>query len=201
MTIRGVLFDLDGVLIDSYEAWFSLTRAAAEDLGYAPPDRKAFAAMWGQGISADVENLYTRHTVEEIERYYDAHFPRHLDAVAVDPDAAPLFRSLRRRNLRLGVVTNTPSPLARTFLEKAGLHPDALAGGTDVKEPKPAPDLVLLALQRLDVLSSEAILVGDSRFDREAAEAAGVTFWGYRTAGDRRVESLPEVAEQLGASV
>jgi hypothetical protein len=58
---------MDGVLVDSYEAWFHLVNAAARDLGYPPINADQFRKMWGQGVDLDVEILSTRHTVPEIE--------------------------------------------------------------------------------------------------------------------------------------
>ena len=73
-----------------------------------------------------------------------------------------------------------------------------LVGGTDVPRAKPAPDLVLRACERLGVAPGEAILVGDTRFDREAAAAAGVRFVGLRLEGDVKLERLSDVRLLLG---
>ena len=196
--LRGVLLDLDGVLLDSYEAWFSLVNAAARDLGYAAVSREAFCAGWGQGIAADVETFFVRHGVAEIEDYYREHFPEHARGLAVDPEAAPLLEALRRAGLGTAVVTNTPASIAGEILRAAGLRLDVLVGGTDVPHAKPAPDLVLLACGRLGVAPGEAILVGDTRFDREAAAAAGVRFVGLRLEGDVKLERLSDVRLLLG---
>jgi phosphoglycolate phosphatase-like HAD superfamily hydrolase len=137
--LRGVLFDLDGVLLDSYEAWFALVNAAARDLGYPPVSREDFDAGWGQGIAADVESFFVRHDVAAIEAYYRTHFAEHARELTVDPEAAPLLEALRRAGLRVGVVTNTPASIAAEILRAAGLRADVLVGGTDVPRAKPAP--------------------------------------------------------------
>ncbi len=195
--LRGVLFDLDGVLLDSYEAWFALVNATARDLGYPPVSREAFHAGWGQGLAADVESFFVRHDVAQIETHYRTHFAEHARELTVDPDAAPLLETLRRAGLRSAVVTNTPASIAGEILRAAGLRPDVLVGGTDVPRAKPAPDMVLLACERLGVAAGEAILVGDTRFDREAATAAGVRFVGLRLEGDVKLERLSDVRALL----
>jgi len=68
-----------------------------------------------------------------------------------------------------------------------------VACADQVPRAKPAPDVVLHALSKLQLDASQAWMVGDSRFDREAAGAAGVFFVGYTIDGDRRVASLPEI--------
>ncbi len=53
--IRAVLFDLDGVLVDSYEVWFPLLNACARELGCPAIDRDRFRDAWGQGVQEDLE--------------------------------------------------------------------------------------------------------------------------------------------------
>ncbi len=62
-----------------------------------------------------------------------------------------------------------------------------------VSRPKPAPDLLLHALTALEVEAARAWMVGDSRFDRDAARAAGIYFIGLGIDGDRRIEALAEL--------
>lgn len=113
----------------------------------------------------------------------------------VNPDAAPLLESLRSRRLPLAVVTNSPTRLAEEILSAAGLAPffHRIACADQVPRAKPAPDLVLHACRGLEVPSSEAWMVGDSRFDREAARTAGAFFVGLGLDGDARLERLGEL--------
>ena len=57
-SVRAVLFDLDGVLIDSWEVWFRVLNAAAAEWGYAAISRETFAGAWGQGLAADQERFF-----------------------------------------------------------------------------------------------------------------------------------------------
>jgi len=191
--IAAVLFDLDGVLIDSRDAWYHLLCAAARDLGYPSIQRDVFDASFGQGIAADVAQFFPRTTPAGLEAYFDAHFLEHARHVLVDPAAAPVMQALAQRGIAVAIVTNTTSALARETVRGAGLEPDLLVGASDVPHGKPAPDMVLLACERLGVPPGRALLVGDSRFDRAAARAAGVRFVGYGLAGDARIDRLPEL--------
>lgn len=69
-------------------------------------------------------------------------------------------------------------------VERAGLGLDAVVGGTDVPNAKPAPDVLLAAAQRLGVEPADGVRVGDTEIDRAAARAAGVRFVGRGIAGD-----------------
>lgn len=191
--VRAVLFDMDGVLVESYEVWFQLTNGAARDLGYSRISREDFHASWGQGVDADVRTFYPGHTRDQVEDYYTRHFRDHGAHLRVDPDGAPVLAELHARNLRTAVITNTPGALAREILSCASLSPQALVGGTDVPHAKPAPDMVLRACSLLGVETSQAIVIGDSHFDAEAAAAAEVFFVGYKRAGDATIDRLREV--------
>ncbi len=200
MPIRAVLFDLDGVLVDTYEAWFALVRATARHFGAPPVSRPAFDATWGQSVEDDTRELVPGPTVPEVSGYYAAHFRDHLAAIAVHAGAAELLAALRRRGIRTACVTNSPVPLAREILEAAGLDEriDAVVAAGDVPRPKPAPDMVLEACRRLGASPAEALLVGDSRFDEAAAAAAGVRFVHFDVRRDATLART--VDESLGAS-
>jgi len=197
LTPRAVLWDLDGVLVDSYEVWFALLGASARALGGREVTRAAFEAGWGQGIAADVERWFPGRSIAELEAHYDAHFMDHATHLRVDPDARDVVDALRRRGLAQALITNTPAPLARAILDHARLELDAVVGGTDVANAKPAPDIVLEACRRLGVPAADALVVGDSRFDRDAARAASVRFVGVRMDGDARIERLAELLDAL----
>jgi len=199
--LRAVLWDLDGVLVDSYEVWFELLRATARALGGVVVSRERFAAGWGQGIEKDVELFFPHSSVAEVEAHYHAHFMEHAAHLRVDPDARLVVARLRELGLAQALITNTPGPLAREIVAAAGLALDAVVGGTDVAAGKPAPDMVLEAARRLGVGTAEAWVVGDSRYDRDAAAAAGVRFVGLRTDGERRIERLTELLDLASASM
>ncbi len=189
----AVLFDLDGVLVDSYEAWFRTMNVIADDLGYPAVSREAFAAGWGQGVEADVEHFYRNHTVAQIERCLEEAYPKQLDQLEFDPRAAAVVNALRSRRVPTALVTNTPGALARAILDRGGLRLDAVVGGTDVPRPKPEPDIPLRACELLGVAPKRALLVGDTAFDCDAARAAGIAFAGLRFDCERRLEQLDEV--------
>jgi phosphoglycolate phosphatase/AHBA synthesis associated protein len=191
--VRAVLFDLDGVLVDSYQVWFHLVNGAARELGYPLISPELFHSCWGQGIEADVEKWFPRHSVAEIETYYGDHIRDHLEHLSLVPEVPRVFETLRERSLRTAVITNTPAPVAWDMVNRAGGSPDVLVGGTDVPRPKPAPDMVLRACELLGIPAGETLVVGDSRYDREAAGAAGTLFAGLGIEGDLRLDRLVDV--------
>ena len=181
--VRAVLFDLDGVLVDTYEAWYTLVQATARHFGAPDVSRSAFEATWGQSVEDDTRDLVPGPTVREVADHYGSHFHEHAGQVGVDREAHAVLTGLRTRGIRTACVTNSPTPVAREILHAAKLEPllDTIVGAGDVPHPKPAPDLLEAALRRLAVPPAAAVMVGDSRFDEQAAAAAGVRYVHFDT--------------------
>jgi len=191
--MRAVLFDLDGVFVESHQVWFHVMRAIARKFGYPDITPQQMQRAWGQGIAEDARIFYPGLSVRELEHEYNLLFPQNLAHLAVEPDGAVTVAALRANRILVGVVTNSPAAVARAMLERAQIASDVLVCGTDVSEPKPAPDGILKALTLLDVSVHDAVYIGDTKFDREAARRAAIGFVGYRIDGDARIETLREV--------
>jgi len=198
--LRAVLFDLDGVLIDSYEAWFKLVNAAARQFRAPDIDRERFQATWGQGIDADVKDFFPGETAESVTAFYEKHLLDHDDAIKVAPDAHDVLRALRDGEIPCGVVTNTPTFLARDILAWAGLI--GLVGVTVGAEPdvraKPAPDCIEIACRALEITPEQTLVVGDSDFDAKAAHAARAQFSAFRPPTGRGLQNLRDVLPLVG---
>lgn len=196
-----MLFDLDGVLVDSYEAWFRVVNAAAVHFRRAPIDGERFKASWGQGTDADLETFFPGCRLGDVERFYEDHLLDFADSIRVEPEALDTFVQLRDADIRRGVVTNTPTFLARDVLAWAGLIGlvDVTVGAGDGVVSKPAPDMILQASQVLELQPAEVLVVGDSVFDERAAKAARVRFLGYRTPHPPSVQRLRDVVHLVGA--
>ncbi len=200
MGIRAVLFDLDGVLVDSLDVWYramneTLSRFGKRRLGKGEYVRK----YWGFNLSRNFERLgLGREAVE----YCLLRYERHLAEVRTFPEAEEVLRELRKRGFRLALVTNTPSRLVRRLLSNLGLLElfDVVLTGDEVRRAKPHPEGVRKACRRLGVHPSQAVLVGDTRSDVQAGRGAGVMVVGRGVEGDLRIESLGELLSLLRGS-
>jgi HAD superfamily hydrolase (TIGR01509 family) len=143
-----------------------------------------FAAMKRElGLPADQTLLEAARARPPAERArllaaIDAWELAHAHQAVVRPGAAALLEALRSRGIPIGVLTRNTLPSALKTLEATGLAgyfaPQSLAvAGRDCAAPKPAPDGLHLVAGRLQRAASEAVMVGDYRFDLEAGRAAG----------------------------
>nr|AFG19411.1 MycB2 [Streptomyces flaveolus] len=180
--ISGVVFDLDGVLVNSFAVMRqAFTTAYAEVVGNGEPPFEEYERHLGRyfpdimrimGLPLDMEAPFVR------ESYRLAHLVPVYDGV---PE---MLGQLRARGLRLAVATGKSGPRARSLLQQLGLL-DLFAvviGSDEVARPKPAPDIVLKALDVLGSAPARTIMVGDAVTDLASARSAGVSaiaaLWG-----------------------
>jgi HAD superfamily hydrolase (TIGR01509 family) len=192
-----VIFDLDGVLVDSFEAWRELLNEALKRRRVRPLSREEFAKTWGQDVEADRRQFFPDWTFEELERHYEGEFPKHLARIEPEPGAREVLSELKRRRKKLAIASNSPGPIALRILEHLKLRPllDTVATVDQVGRGKPEPDLLEYVLDRSGIDAGESCYVGDSRFDEAASRSAGIFFIGYRRPGDHRIERLEDLLE------
>jgi phosphoglycolate phosphatase len=197
---RAVLFDLDGVLADSFEAWVAVLDGCRARRGLPPLGPAPVRASWGQGIAADVRTFFPGEAVAHLAREYDEGFLEHIGRVRPIDGAPETVGAIAAAGLPVAVVTNSPVALTKRVLAQLGLRDlvGTIAGGDEVPRGKPDPALVLLALERLGLGPGEAVFVGDTELDVAAGRAARIPVIGYRIQGDERVDRMPDLLPLLG---
>jgi HAD superfamily hydrolase (TIGR01509 family) len=195
---RLVAFDMDGVLVDSFQCWWMLLNDTLASRGDRPLTREEFQSTWGQDVEADRRRFFPDWSLERLTRHYEERVPEYLKHVEAEPDSAAVLDRLRREGKLVAVATNSPVRIATTLLEEACLahRLDRIVGVDLVEQGKPEPDLLLHIAEELSVPLSETCYVGDSEFDAGAARAAGIHFIGYRREGDARIERLAELVNR-----
>lgn len=177
---EAVVFDMDGLMLDSERAINDCMARAASDLGHDLP-----ASLWLQMIGGGdglcrrllADRIGADATVELLARaeaMYDAVADAGIDH---RPGIVDLLDWLVARGIPRAVATSTRRPLAIRKLAAAGLLPyfDAVATSSDVAAPKPAPDVYLLAASKLGVAPARCLVLEDSPTGVRAALAAGMT--------------------------
>jgi HAD superfamily hydrolase (TIGR01509 family) len=199
MDVRGVIFDLDGTLVDTNHFHVEAWRRAFAACGYDVPPAE-IASRVGMGGDQLIPSLlgreaYDRHG-KELRRGYTEAF---LDIAGrehfrVFPGTTELIEQLRRRGIKTALATSSPEDLLRAILRSAGVDFTALVDevitADEAGASKPAPDVVHAALKKLGLPAGRCVMVGDTPFDVEASRKAGVTAWGVAGGGCHSAESL-----------
>ncbi len=184
----AILFDLDGTLVDTIPFILAAVRHAFEGYGRIPTDAEWIAGI-GTPLRTQLAALVRRpEDVEPLFQRYREYWLQHHDGkTRCFPGALEVVAGLARRGHPVGVVTAKVEAGAHRTLTLTGLlpHVQAVVGADSCANAKPHPEPVLLALERLGVPASRAILVGDSPHDVAAAKAAGAravaALWGACT--------------------
>ncbi|MEJ2853578.1 MULTISPECIES: HAD family hydrolase [unclassified Saccharothrix] len=180
--MEAVVFDLDGVLVDSETMWDEVRRAFASRHGgtWLPTSTRAMQGMstpeWAAYLVSDVGVRLTpdevaRGVVEEMATRYEAGPP-------VLPGAVEVVREVASR-WPVAIASSSPPVLIRSFLDATGLA-DVVGVALSSEEAgagKPAPDVYLLAAEKLGVTASRCAAVEDSTNGLRSALAAGMTVY------------------------
>lgn len=175
-TPAAVVLDLDGLLVDSEDAWGRIERQVVIDLGYAW-DEAVRPLLLGRGWRDSARTLaaYVGHDdVEDLARRLLAAAATEFAAGApVRPGAMELVTAVQGR-VPLGVASSTVRTVAAPLLAPFAWALDAVVCGDDVTDAKPAPEPYLLACARLGVDPRRAVAFEDSPVGVAAAKAASL---------------------------
>lgn len=196
----AVLFDMDGVIVDTFDAWVAVLDECRTRRGMTPLGPGPVREYWGQGLHADCVNFFPGETPDVLAREYSDGFARHIARVRPEPGAQEAVRRLARAGVALALVTNSPLAMARRILDLVALRAEfgVIAGGDEVAMGKPAPDLLHLATRRLGTPADRAVMVGDTQLDVDAARRVPMFVVGYRLDGDARIERMHDLPAVLG---
>jgi len=193
---KGVIFDMDGVLIDSFQAHFqSWQSLAAENnrqytlaqfaAGFGRTSREVIAEQWtGERLSEE----QIRDLDDRKEALFREQIRREFPAMA---GATDLIASLIHAGFRIAVGSSGPAANVRLAIERLAIETRlaAVVTGDDVKRGKPDPQVFLLAAERMQVPASRCVVVEDAPVGIEAATRGGMPSIGLASTG-RTVEQL-----------
>jgi phosphoglycolate phosphatase-like HAD superfamily hydrolase len=197
MSIRGIIFDIDGTLVDTNPAHVEAWRRTFERFGHDVPSSRIEIEIGKGGdklvpsvLGLNIEEQYG----EALRRVQKEEFLKIAEQThfRVFPCVPELFQALRERHIRTALATSSNKKHLEATMKSAGIDlpslADVLVTKDDADASKPDPDLVIVAWEKLAVLPSECALVGDTVYDGQASQAAGVVFLavlcGYSSASE-----------------
>src|SRR3984957_8338940 len=192
MTVRAVIFDWGGTLtpwhgIDLDELWLAVCARhypADEAAAIATAVREAEMEVWRHGEqsqrSGTLDHIFERAGTSASPDFLPSYFEAWDPHTLTDPDAPPLLRELRRRGIRIGVLSNTMWPRAaheRIFIRDEIFDLiDGAVYSSEIPWVKPHPEAFRAAMKAIDVTDpAECVFVGDRPYDDvHGAKSAGM---------------------------
>lgn len=176
--INTLIFDLDGVITDSFMDVADAVNGALEVLGIAPRPYEYIRKHFNNGdrniiakaLSADNEHFLEQGMSLYLDIYAQSGFPK----TKLFPRVREVLEYYQSKNLV--VLTNKVEKIARLHLEKLGIASSfkIIAGAESVPLLKPEPDGILWMIEKLGAVQEETVMIGDSLADVQAGKAAGV---------------------------
>ena len=211
-SLHVCLWDLDGTLINSYPAITASVNHVRAHFALEPMTVDAVRYCVGHGVNHLMTKTAPGCDLAIAKEVYAEHHQRTLTSGTVLlPGAADILRQLKVLGVRHAVCSNKPRGFSEQLLDYLGLanSVDVLLGPEDVKAPKPAPDMLLLGLDRLGATPDIALFVGDMAVDIQAARGAGLKVAVVATGSDSEenlksanpdllASGLPELGQILG---
>jgi HAD superfamily hydrolase (TIGR01509 family) len=178
---KAVLFDMDGILYDSELQYARITEQVMRDLGYKGPSEALYAVIgttsertW-QILYDLLEGEKSGHEIEQAWKEYARTHPIDYRAIMFEdiPDA---LKTLRENGYRMACCSSSSVQVIADSLSAMGIRDyfDCVISADEIENPKPAPDIYLLAAERLGVKPQDCVVYEDSRIGIEAGRAAGM---------------------------
>lgn len=194
MLIRGIIFDFDGTLIDSYQAITQSLNHVRSTFALPPLDAAKVKAMVGHGLEQLMKEAVGPERVEEGVRLFRESYAAICEKeTTILPQVKETIEELDRRGYQMAIATNKPSYFARDILKALELdHLFAeVLGPNDVEKPKPDPEMIELTMLRIGLGPDEVVYIGDMLLDIEVARRAGIAVYALPTGSASR-ETLLE---------
>ena len=186
---KAVIFDVDGTLIDTVDLHAACWIEALAHFGFHPTfeDVRSQIGKGGdQLLPVFVPEQVLAARQDEIEDFRGRLFKRaYLPKARALPGVRPLFERIRADGVPTAVATSAHADELDSYLELCGVADlvEVKATSEDAERSKPAPDIFQAALTKLQLDAADAVVVGDSPFDAQAAGRAGIVAVGVRSGG------------------
>lgn len=174
----GVLWDMDGTLVDTEPLWMAAETELVSSFGGVWTHENAMACV-GKGLddsSAIIQAAGVRLSIDEITRWLTDHVKAHLNPATMPwrAGARELLESLRAAGVPTALVTMSLHDMARHVADQLGFEGfDAIIAGDDVAHPKPHPDPYLRGAAAIGIPIEDCVAFEDSNIGLASAVASG----------------------------
>ncbi|HLE07875.1 MAG TPA: HAD family hydrolase [archaeon] len=196
-----IIFDLDGTLIDTLDAYFEFFNNLLEKWKIPQVTKEFYQKnLFWKNISVEIAEIAGVDKVEEGMKIYKEEFKDYYGKIKLMKNSKETLDELKK-TFPLALLTSTVSYGAKGILKQFGMEDyfQMAVFFDDLKKPKPDPEGLLKIMEKFSAKPEETIYVGDSPSDMKAAEAAGCKFIGYgpteKFSNHKSIQDLYELCE------
>ncbi|MDR2977134.1 MAG: HAD family phosphatase [Streptococcaceae bacterium] len=208
---KAVIFDMDGVLIDTERYYMKHWKKFFASQGF-DPDLVTEKDIFGGQIEHTVSKIFPNYSpaeYTELRRKWRAYFDN-VHAPVKDllfPEVVPTLTALKNAGYKLALASSSDRAAIDHILSENSLatYFTEVLSGQDFKESKPNPEIYLTAMKRLGVVPDETLIIEDSTVGIKAGKASGATVWAIeykdididQSEADLLIDDLSVLAEKL----
>ena len=200
MNKKLVLFDLDGVIVDSKHNMMLSWNAVREKHNIDVKFKEYFNNI-GRPFSDILEILNIKENQNDIAQTYNEVSQQMIGEASFYKGAKSVLEYLSNKNIKTGIVTSKDTLRCQFFLDLLGFKFDIVQTPNEKLNGKPAPDHLLYAMSELGVSNAYTIFIGDMNVDFLAAKNAQVDYihamWGYGVCSDENSIKLKEISQLM----
>lgn len=181
MSIEAILFDFDGVILNSEHVWYKAFNETLKQFNFAPVSFQKYAKECkGNYIDENIKTFFgeqKKDKILSIKKIYHQNFLNLLPGLDIFPHAIDLLKTIKNKGYKTAMITSTDSDLLFKTLEHFDIkrYFNVIITGDIVERRKPFPDPVLLGCKKLNVKPQNTIFIGDTKNDVLAGKSAGAT--------------------------
>ena len=180
--ISGVIFDCDGVLIDSRQANIRFYNLILEALSLPPMQPESEEFVHCHTVQESIAHIVPQDRYQEaVQAAKDISYSRVLDLIRLQPGLIGFLETLCSLGRICAVNTNRTNTIG-LILDRfdLGRFFDPVVTANMVRQPKPHPESLAYILDHWGLPRDKVVFIGDSWVDEQTAKSAGVAFWAYR---------------------
>jgi HAD superfamily hydrolase (TIGR01549 family) len=200
MDKKLVLFDLDGVLLDSREnmelSWVAVCKKHNLNVRF-----EYYFSKIGRPFKDILNILNIKEQQDDIEQTFNEESIQLIHKVSFYDGVKSTLKQLSNNNIKTGVVTSKNTVKTKKILDLLDFAFDIVQTPNNDLQGKPAPDHILYAMSKLNIKNSDVLYIGDMDVDYEAAKRANVDYahalWGYGVCYDENTIKLEQITQLM----